>query len=120
MLSLQERQGSRGTKKARPSCDSFMHRNIISPEANSIAQFDRELETEGAFTALPQHHDGALYDCHHHPWRARRPLGKNVCPSDAGLLHISGRVFLRFNVYAWAECRFLQGNASRSIRTYDG
>jgi hypothetical protein len=88
--------------------------------AGTIAQFDRELETEGAFTALPQHHDGALYDCHHHPWRARRPLGKNVCPSDAGLLHISGRVFLRFNVYAWAECRFLQGNASRSIRTYDG
>jgi hypothetical protein len=27
--------------------------------------------------------------------------------------------FLRFNVYAWAECRFLEGNASRSSRTYD-
>ncbi len=27
--------------------------------------------------------------------------------------------FLRFNVYARAECRLLEGNASRSFRTYD-
>jgi hypothetical protein len=85
----------------RHALEGFIYaRNIVSPEANSIAQFGQGLETESAITALPQHHDEALYDCHRQPSRARRPFGKNFCPSDAGLLRISGRGFLRFNVYA--------------------